>query len=87
MKLPVSISLDFSHHVCYVAFRDLAEGETTHAARIAPGVDVVADRDRAGAIVGIELLQLGDDAINAADRFAHAHGLAFPRPIGALVPS
>lgn len=87
MRNPINISIDFSRGVGYVTFREIAKGETTHASRIAPDVDVVADRDSAGAIVGIEILDLGDKALRAADEFAHANDLAFPQHIGSVVPA
>jgi hypothetical protein len=86
MLRPVSNSLGFMDDVGYVAFRILAKGERVGGARIAAGVDVVVDRDAAGCIVGIELLQLDRETFRAAGRFARSAGLVFPIQMHAVKP-
>jgi hypothetical protein len=84
MIKPISVSMNFADGVGYIAFRRLREGERAHGSRIAPGTEVVADRDTSGAVIGIELLGLDSATLDAASAFALENGLEFPLGIRAL---
>jgi hypothetical protein len=90
MKPPTTVDIDLEHGVGYVRYRDLADGETLGSSQeLAAGsgleLEVVIDRDRAGAVVGIELTSLDATTIGNAQGFAESEGLVFPHAaIGAL---
>ena len=73
--------------VAYVAYREKGVPRV-RTERISEAEEAVnLDFDDAGAVVGIELI--GVDAANmaVAARFAHEHGLGFPREITAATPA
>jgi hypothetical protein len=81
MKSPTRITIDPEYPVAYVAYRDIAPGETARTDRVS--FDVRADYNDAGDLLGIELLSLGQSAVDEGRAYAQKLGYAFPVDLAA----
>ncbi len=84
MTPPIQISADFESRLILVRYRRLSPGtRVEHDDQVAPGATAGVDAD--GNVVAIELLSVEPATLAAAQRYAHEHGLAFPRDLSRLL--
>jgi uncharacterized protein YuzE len=82
MKLPVEIRV--TEGTAYVRYAE--ESGIILTQEITPDASVSVDRNGADEIVGIEILDPGENAcVTSAREYAHANGLAFPRDFSGIL--
>lgn len=71
------LRVDFEVGSAYVKYRQLPAGSRPTSTRLTE--DVVVNFNAAGEVVGIEVIELRAEAVEAAAAFAMQNGLDFPR--------
>jgi uncharacterized protein YuzE len=76
MAAPIHLAIDLEAGVCYVRYLDAPVARTIE---VPPSATVAADLDEHGAVIGIEIVRLGDRGdVARARRFAEERALSFP---------
>jgi hypothetical protein len=77
MNAPIEIEVDPAVGAGYVRYRELPKGE--YVARcVRFDADVVVDYSASGDLIGLEVLELDQRALDVARAFAEQNGCAFP---------
>ena len=76
MIAPTKVRIDTEVTAAYVAYREVAPGESIRNQRLSD--EVIVDYNANGDILGLELLGFDDAALDIARNFAAAHGMEFP---------
>jgi uncharacterized protein YuzE len=72
----IGLNVDLETQVGYIRYRALPAGERARSERVS--ADVAVDYGGNGAVLGLELLALDEEALAQAKEFAGRHDLAFP---------
>jgi hypothetical protein len=85
MLTPIKVRGDAADDVYEVVYRELERGtRVLRDERVGPGV--TASIAPSGEILGIEVIGLQQNTVDAARRYAAAHDLAFPNDLAAALP-
>jgi uncharacterized protein YuzE len=85
MLTPIRVRGNAADEVYEVVYRELQQGmRVLRDERVGPGV--TASIAANGEILGIEVVGLQQNSVDAARRYADAHDLAFPSDLAAALP-
>ncbi|HXP94422.1 MAG TPA: DUF2283 domain-containing protein [Candidatus Binatia bacterium] len=83
MKCPLTVEIDFEAPAAYIYYQEPDSAKLVETARL--GLEVAADLDANGDVIGLELWGFDEEAISTAEEFAHSKGCSFPRNLGAAL--
>lgn len=82
MTYPIDVQVDLAHGYGHVRFREPRDGESVGSSFVqdpnGDDLDVILERADNGDVIGIEVMNLADVTLAAAQTVAGTHDLAFP---------